>query len=561
MSDHRRNDVLPADRWTTEIVTHEDVLDSINAARFRSQRPTLVIAEWRTPTMSDSLASAPLIDIRSVTKRFPGVVALEGVSFNIRPSEFHSICGENGAGKSTLMKILSGVIPEFEGEILVRDQPVRFSSTRDAEKVGISIIHQELNLVEELSVAANIFLGREITRGLGLLDDAAMEREAAALFQRLRCDIRPQQRVSALRVGDQQLVEIAKALSLKSDILIMDEPTSALTESEVERLFRVIEDLRKAGVTILYISHKMEEIFRLSDRITVLRDGKLVKSLDRATTNPREIAHLMVGREIESVSLGDGRTPGDVVLEIKDLSLPWPGHARRWRLEKIGFQVRRGEVVGLAGLMGAGRTELLECLFGSADDKFEGEIRLGGTPVRFAHPAEAQSAGVAMVTEDRKRLGLFAQMTVRENITMCTLRDSLKSGFLSGSRERRLARESIDQLRVKTASSESAITSLSGGNQQKCIIARWLRTNPRVLLLDDPTRGIDVGAKAELYKLIDSLCREGLGIIVTSSELPELITLCDRIIVLCEGRQTGELRRGEFTEQRIMEYATMQVRA
>jgi ribose transport system ATP-binding protein len=503
------------------------------------------------------MSSSSLIDIRSVTKRFPGVVALADVSFSIRPGEFHSICGENGAGKSTLMKILSGVIPEYEGEIAVRGQSAHFRGTRDAEAAGISIIHQELNLVEQLSAAANIFLGREKRTALGLLDDRAMEREAAALFARLKCDVRPSQRVAELRVGDQQLVEIAKALSLKSDILIMDEPTSALTESEVARLFRVIEDLRKDGVTILYISHKMDEIFKLSDRITVLRDGKLVKSLDRTATSPREVTHLMVGRELESIDLGDGRTPGEVVLQVEHLSLPWPGHARRWRLEDISFSLRRGEVLGVAGLMGAGRTELLECLFGSAANRFEGRVLLGGKTVNFSHPSQACNAGVAMVTEDRKRLGLFAQMTVRENITICTLQQALSTGLVNRRREKAQATESIQQLNVKTAGTESAITSLSGGNQQKCIIARWLRTNPQVLLLDDPTRGIDVGAKAELYKVIDGLCRSGLGIIVTSSELPELITLCDRILVLCEGRLTGELRRGEFTEQRIMEYATM----
>lgn len=503
------------------------------------------------------MQTQPLIDIRSVTKRFPGVVALEGVSFSVQPGELHAVCGENGAGKSTLMKILSGVITEYEGEIVVSGEVVRFRSTRDAEAAGVSIIHQELNLVEQLSAAANIFLGRERRTALGLLDDRTMEREAARLFERLKCDVRPGQLVSELRVGDQQLVEIAKALSLKASILIMDEPTSALTESEVERLYRVIADLRKDGVTILYISHKMDEIFRLSDRITVLRDGRLVKTLDRAATNPKEIAHLMVGREIESMHLGAGRQPGTTVLEVEQLSLPWPGHARRYRLENISFSLRKGEVVGIAGLMGAGRTELLECLFGSASEPFQGSVRLDGRPVRFNHPAQAKQAGVAMVTEDRKRLGLFAQMNVRENITICTLPESRAAGLVSSRREREKAGESVRQLGIKTAGTESAVTSLSGGNQQKCIIARWLRTNPRVLLLDDPTRGIDVGAKAELYKVIDGLCRQGLGLIVTSSELPELITLCDRILVLCEGRLTGELTRGEFTEQRIMEFATM----
>jgi len=499
--------------------------------------------------------SEAVISIEKITKRFPGVVALEDVSFDVRPGEFHAICGENGAGKSTLMKILSGVQTEYEGTIKVRGNVAQFRGTRDAEAVGISIIHQELNLVEELSVAANIFLGREICSGF-LLNNGAMNHQAGKLFDQLDCQIQATQLVRELRVGDQQLVEIAKALSLESDIVIMDEPTSALTESEVERLFRVIETLRERGVTILYISHKMEEVFRLSDRITILRDGKLVKTINREDTNAKEVTHLMVGRELEEVDLSGGRNIGEPILQVKNLSLPWPGHAREFRLDDINFELRRGEVLGFAGLMGAGRTELLECLFGASDQRPTGEIILNGTPAHFSHPSKAKAAGVAMVTEDRKRLGLFQQMNVRENIMMCTLADAAPVGFISWLRESNFSKESIELMGVKTASPETSITNLSGGNQQKCIIARWLRTNPSVLLLDDPTRGVDVGAKAELYQIIDRLCREGMSIIVTSSELPELITLSDRIIVLCEGKLTGELSRDEFSEERIMELAT-----
>lgn len=495
------------------------------------------------------------IEFRHVTKRFPGVIALNDVSFDVRKGEFHSICGENGAGKSTLMKILSGVLTDYEGDVLVNGDVVQFTGTRDAEAAGISIIHQELNLVEELSVAANIFLGREIRKGV-FLNDAEMVTQSRRLFEQLTCEIDPQQPVSALRVGDQQLVEIAKALSLKSDILIMDEPTSALTESEVERLFRVIEMLRADGVTILYISHKMDEVFRLSDRITILRDGQHVQTLDRESTSAKEVTHLMVGREIESVHLSEHRDVGELVLEVENLSLPWPGHARQWRLKDVSFSVCKGEVVGIAGLMGAGRTELLECLFGAADEIPQGVIRLHGQPVAFQHPSEAKAAGVAMVTEDRKRLGLFQQLSVRENISICTLRELVQAGMVQSRAEATAVAESIERLGVKTAGADAAVTSLSGGNQQKCIIARWLRTEPEVLLLDDPTRGVDVGAKAELYQVIDQLCREGMAILVTSSELPELITLCDRILVLCEGRLTGELARAEFSEERIMELAT-----
>ncbi len=501
--------------------------------------------------------NAPAVAIQSVTKRFPGVVALSDVSFDVAAGSFHSVCGENGAGKSTLMKILSGVITEYEGGIQVRGKRVHFDGTREAEAAGISIIHQELNLVEELSAAANIFLGRERKAAFGFLDDRAMEREAAALFADLECDISPGRPVSELRVGDQQLVEIAKALSLDASILIMDEPTSALTESEVERLFRVIEKLRERGTTILYISHKMDEIFRLSDRITILRDGQHVQTMDRSDTDRTQVTHLMVGREIEETNLVSDRTPGAPILHVQSLHLPWPGHARDWRLEDISFTLRKSEVVGIAGLMGAGRTELLECLFGAAPHQPTGSVVLDGEAVHFQNPAAAKAAGVALVTEDRKRLGLFAQMNVRENISVCTLGKSVSGGLVNGRRERDATNKAISRLGVKTSGTETAITTLSGGNQQKCIIARWLETDPKVLLLDDPTRGVDVGAKAELYRVIDELCREGLGIIVTSSELPELITVCDRILVLCEGRLTGELSRDEFSEAKIMEYATM----
>ena len=501
--------------------------------------------------------TAPIVSISHVTKQFPGVIALNDVSFDIRLGELHSIVGENGAGKSTLMKILSGVITVYEGDVLLQGSPVRFRGTREAESAGISIIHQELNLVEQLSAAANIFLGREKRTRIGLLDDRSMESAAAELLTELECHISPRALAGSLRVGDQQLVEIAKSLSLDAEILIMDEPSSALTEAEVERLYRVIERLRERGVTILYISHKMDEVFRLSDRITVLRDGELVQTLDREETNATEVTHLMVGREIESVDFGNPRDAGDVILEVEDLSLPWPGHAREWRLKDVSFKLRRGEVLGIAGLMGAGRTELLECLFGAAQHRPRGRIVLNGNEVDFRHPAEAKRAGIGLVTEDRKRLGMFAQMTVGENITMCTLNEAVTAGLIHGGRERGMADDMAGQLSIKTAGTSAAITSLSGGNQQKCIIGRWLLTKPEVLLLDDPTRGVDVGAKAELYLLMDKLCRDGIAIILTSSELPELLTVCDRILVLSEGRLTGEFSRDEATEHKIMEAATL----
>jgi ABC-type sugar transport system ATPase subunit len=504
--------------------------------------------------------SDPIISIRSVTKKFPGVVALENVSLDVRAGELHAICGENGAGKSTLMKILSGVITDFDGELLLAGRPARFKGTRDAEAAGVSIIHQELNLVEQLSAAANIFLGREIRGWLALRDDRAMEQAAARLLKELECEISPRALAGSLRVGDQQLIEIAKALSLQSDILIMDEPTSALTEAEVSRLYRVIDRLRKRGVTILYISHKMDEVFHLADRITVLRDGRLVKTLNKSATTPQDITHLMVGREIEAVDFGAQRQASNVLLKVENLSLAWPGHARGWRLKDVSFELRRGEVLGIAGLMGAGRTELLECLFGAAELPPSGRVELMGRAVHFRHPREARAAGIGLVTEDRKRLGLFAAMNVGENISICTLRESGAAGFISRRREWQMAAETSQKLAVKTAGLAAPITSLSGGNQQKCIIGRWLQTQPQVLLLDDPTRGVDVGAKAELYRLIDGLVRQGIGVIMTSSELPELLTVCDRILVLSEGRLTGSFLRGEATEHKIMEAATLGAR-
>ena len=501
-------------------------------------------------------SAVPVISIRSIGKQFNAVRALHNVSFDVQPGELHAVMGENGAGKSTLMKILSGVYSEYEGELALHGHPVRFQSTRDAEDAGVSIIHQELNLVEQLSVAANIFLGREQKFALGILNQSAMDRKAADLLQQLESNISPRALVSTLRIGDQQLVEIAKAISLNAEILIMDEPTSALTESEVARLYGVIDQLRKRGVTILYISHKMDEVFRLADRITVLRDGQFVQTVNRVDATPRSIAHLMVGRDVEPARRRDVTLNAPVVLETKSLSLAWPNQARGLRLKDINFQLHRGEILGFAGLMGAGRTELLECLFGASNPPPQGQLIVQGQERSFAHPAEAMQAGIAMVTEDRKRLGLFAHMTVRENTTVCALPNCATAGVVSRSREQTATASQIKSLSIKTNGSEAMITSLSGGNQQKCIIGRCMLTNPSILLLDDPTRGVDIGAKAELYQLMEQLAADGVSIIVTSSELPELLTVSDRILVLCEGVITGEFTREEATEQRIMEAAT-----
>jgi ribose transport system ATP-binding protein len=500
----------------------------------------------------------PIISIRSIGKQFNAVRALDDVSFDVLPGELHAVMGENGAGKSTLMKILSGVISDYEGELWVAGKLCRFQGTKDAEDVGISIIHQELNLVEQLSVAANIFLGREIRGRWGVLKQGEMDQHAAELLQQLDSKISPTALVGALRVGDQQLIEIAKALSLEASILIMDEPTSALTESEVARLYSVIHTLRERGVTVLYISHKMDEVFQLADRITVLRDGKFVKTVSRASSNPREIAHLMVGRELEETRRRKEIESQPVVLEVRQLSLAWPGHSKAWRLKDVSFKLHRGEILGFAGLMGAGRTELLECLFGASSIPPVGDIALEGVPQRFSHPVQAMQAGIAMVTEDRKRLGLFAHMTVRDNISLCVIDRLSRLGILAVRQERQVTLDQVQKLSVKTDGIEASINSLSGGNQQKCIIARCMLMAPKILLLDDPTRGVDVGAKAELYQIMEHLAADGMAIIVTSSELPELLTVSDRILVLREGVITGEFLRAEATEERIMEAATHQ---
>jgi ABC-type sugar transport system ATPase subunit len=501
-------------------------------------------------------AATQAVVMRGITKRFPGVVALADVTLEVRRGELHAICGENGAGKSTLMKILSGVYQPDDGVLEIGGRPVRFAGTRDAERAGIAIIHQELALVEDLSVAANVFLGREKRTALGLLDDRVMHDECGRLLASLECPVSPATRTGSLRVGDQQLVEIAKALSLQASIVVMDEPTSALTESESVRLERTIKRLLAAGTTILYISHKMDEVFRLADRITVLRDGRHVRTVNRADTNPRQITGWMVGRELADHEFRQARSRGPKVLEIRNLTLPWPDHPRGYRLSDVSFDLHAGEILGVAGLMGAGRTELLESIFGAGEPTWTGEIRLDGKPVRFRHPSEACEARIAMVTEDRKRLGLFPDLDVAGNVSLCSLSEALRGGLLSRRREEELVAGPIRDTGVKTPGPHAAITGLSGGNQQKCIIGRWLLTKPSILLLDDPTRGIDVGAKAELYTLIDRLCRDGLGVILTSSELPELLTLADRIIVLAEGRLTAEFPRAEATEQKIMEAAT-----
>ncbi len=499
---------------------------------------------------------APRLEMRKITKHFGGIHALQNVSIDARAGEVHSICGENGAGKSTLMKILAGVVNDYEGEIILKGKKAVFSTPRDAEDAGVRIIYQELNLIPDLSVAANIFLGREKTKGGPWLDNRAMEKRSAELFKRLATKIDPRANVGDLRIGDQQMVEIAKALAFDAEVLIMDEPTSALSDAEVERLFRVIKDLRAAGGTILYISHKMNEVFTLSDRVTVLRDGKFVASDNREKATPTQVVRWMVGREVAVADTKSHLREGPAILNVNRLNLPSPRGSGRPTLKDVGFELRSGEIVGVAGLLGAGRTELFEALFGASPEKPTGTIDVGGKPSSFKTPTQAIAAGIALVTEDRKSLGLFDQMTVAENITIRRLFELTRLGLVDPIAEAKVVSQSIKQLSIKTAGPKAAITSLSGGNQQKCILARWLLVEPKILLLDEPTRGIDVGAKAEIHVLMRKLASEGMAILVASSELPELLTVSDRILVLCEGRLTAQFDRPEASEVAIMHAAT-----
>ncbi len=483
---------------------------------------------------------------------------MRDVSFTAEAGKVVALCGENGAGKSTLMKILAGAITGYEGEIRLAGLPVRFTGPRQAEDAGIRIIYQELNLVPQLTVADNIFLGREHTRSgwLGWLDNRTMETQTRELFNRLGAGVSPRAKVGDLRIGDQQMVEIAKALAFDAAIVIMDEPTSALSDSEVARLFRVIADLRKAGTTVLYISHKMNEVFTLADQVTVLRDGQFVATAARRETSPGQVVRWMVGRDLQALNYVAHPITGGAVLEVDNLSLASPPGSGRPRLQGITFSVRKGEVLGVAGLLGAGRTELLEAIFGASRSPPGGVIRLGGRPVRFRHPDEAIKAGIAMTTEDRKTLGLFDRMTVAENMTLRRLPELTFGPVVNPIAEKRAVLWSIKELAIKTAGGDVPVTSLSGGNQQKCILARWLLIEPKVLLLDEPTRGIDVGAKAEIYQLIRRLAAAGRAIVMTSSELPELLAVSDRIIVLCEGRITALIPRAQATEEAIMHAAT-----
>lgn len=493
-------------------------------------------------------SSPPLLEVRGMGKQFPGVRALHEVDLRLNRGEILALLGENGAGKSTLMKILAGVQPPDSGQILFEGDSIRIDSVQDAMERGIALIHQELNLATNLSVGANIFLGRE-PRKRGFIDERIIAERSRHFLRLVGLDMDPREIVGNLTIGRQQMVEIAKALSIDARVLIMDEPTSSLSQKETENLFKVIKDLRERGVSIIYISHRLGEVKELADRVTVLRDGENAGDLDREEIDHDRMVSLMVGRDLSQFYPHEPHTPGEVALEVVKLRSPaHPKHA-------VSFSLRSGEIVGMAGLVGAGRTELIETIFG-VTKSMGGEVNVGGSQAEIRSPRDAIRAGLALAPEDRKEQGLVLEMAVRENLSLASLKRDQRKGFLNLKKEDEISEEMIGKMRIKTPTDRQVVRYLSGGNQQKVVLGKWLAMKPRVLLLDEPTRGIDVGAKQEIYALMEELAREGVAILFVSSEMEEILGMSDRTLVMHEGRITGELERAELSEEAVMKLAT-----
>ncbi|HEX4202045.1 MAG TPA: sugar ABC transporter ATP-binding protein [Chthoniobacterales bacterium] len=493
----------------------------------------------------------PILEVRKISKSFPGVRALNNVDLRIWPGEVHALMGENGAGKSTLMKILSGAYRPDSGQILIDGKPVQFRGPYDARLAGIGIIYQELTVAPNLSVAGNVFLGSELKRFGFMKDTATMDRKTREVLHRLGARFQAPDRAANLVVAEQQQVEIARALFHKSRVLVMDEPTAALSDRETERLFEIVRQLRSEGLAIIYISHRMAEVYELADRLSVLRDGEYVGELKRAEFSADKVIEMMVGRRVEEFYERASHRPGPIVLDVKDV-----GDGKR--VKHASFQLRKGEVVGLAGLVGAGRTELARLVFG-ADKRKSGEIFLNGRKLKIRRPQDAIRSGIGYVPEDRKLQGVFLQMSSSANITMNIISRYAVGGILNFGKLKERATAEIEAMHVRTASLASVAGGLSGGNQQKLLLARWLEINPQVLLLDEPTRGVDVGAKAEIYALIQRLVEKGMAVLFISSELPEVVGVCDRVLVMREGEISGEVGGDtgiEITQQNIMKLAT-----
>ena len=497
-----------------------------------------------------------LLDMKNISKTFGNVQALKGVSLDLYAGEVLALMGENGAGTSTLMNILSGSLQPTEGEIYLNGEKVVVPDPITAKKLGIAKIHQELQIVPELSVAENIFLGRWKTSAGPAVDFKAMKDEAKVYLDMLDVHVDPSKKLKDLRIGEQQLVEIAKAISLNSKIIVMDEPTSAISEKEAEKLFTIIRRLRGEGKGIIYITHRMEEIFKIADRLTVMRDGQYIGTVKAAETSKDEIIRMMVGRDMSEQYPKDPTEKGEVALEVKNLTYTPPMGSFRRSLKNISLKVRHGEVLGIAGLAGAGRSEFFECLAGVHHGDTRGEIIIEGRPVTIKTPADAIRAGISFATEDRKGSGLVLQRSIGENMSLPLLKKFSSMFFMKHQEEKKVWQEQMEALRVKAPSYKTLASSLSGGNQQKVVLARWLMTHPKILLLDEPTRGIDVGAKAEIYQLINNLAKQGMAIIVVSSELPEVIGISDRIVTFCEGELTGEFMQEDATQEKLLQSAT-----
>lgn len=490
-----------------------------------------------------------MIEMTGISKAFSGNQVLKDVSFTLEKGEIHALMGENGAGKSTLMKVLTGIYKRDGGMIKVKGEEVNFSSPKEAEKAGIAVIHQELNILPHLSIAENMFLGKEETVGkTSILKTKSMNDKTKKVLFELGLDVNPSSPASELSVGKQQIVEIAKALSAEAEVIVMDEPTAALTDREIETLFKTIRDLQKKGVSFIYISHRMEEIFALCDRITVLRDGEFAGEKIIRDTSFEEIVQMMVGREL-------GQRFPERHAQIGDVKLAVRGLTRNGHFENVSFDLHKGEVLSIAGLMGAGRTEVAQTLFGyrKAD---AGDVELDGKKVKINSPRAAKNLGIGYVTEDRKSEGLLVDFTVEENISLTNFHEISKYGLISKKKESALYQSMKERLGIRTSGPHQTAKSLSGGNQQKVVIAKWIGIEPELLILDEPTRGVDVGAKKEIYSIINQLAERGVAILMISSELPEVLGMADRVLIMHEGKLAGELSKEEMTQERIMHYAT-----
>lgn len=515
----------------------------------------MLIPYYRCVSLKNNFITCQFIlvlSVKNLSKSFPGVKALQNVNLTFYAGKINALLGENGAGKSTLLKILTGAYPDYEGEIYLKNQLVHFGQIKDAQQAGIAIIHQELNLVPELSITENIFLGREILNAWALPDDPAMHTRTQQLLTQLGLEASPQSKVSRLKIGEQQLVEIAKALLTDAQVILMDEPTSALSEKEISNLHRLVRQLRDSGKTIVYISHKMDELFQLAETYTILRDGQVVAAGELNQTTENELIRFMVGREVFFTRLDSAMTDKRELLRVNKLSMPHPTLMPRQILDNISFQLYAGEVLSIFGLLGAGRTELLHAIFGITPLKQHGQLWINQEEVKINSPREAIYHGLALVTEDRKAEGLVLGMDVEENISLTTLPSG---GLVNKNKEAQLAQKYISELNIKTPSAQQLCLNLSGGNQQKVVLAKWLATQPDILMLDEPTRGIDINAKNEIYVLIKALAAEGKGILIASSEIPEILALSDRILVLSSGKITAEFAAHEATEEKLLQSA------